>query len=262
MLSEKNTNDLCKTDIVLTSLISGAFAATLCDFLSFPLDTIKTRLQSQSGFMKSGGFRNLYNGLAPVMMGTGPTAVLFFMTYEGLKVVTEPNVPEQYHSLIHITGASIGEVAACIIRVPVEVVKQRRQAFIADNEKLGLKTLYRGFGSTVMRDMPFCFIQMPLWEFFKLKWKTAVGREVTPVEGAICGAVSDVAKTRIMLSSTTVGKDETRISVMLNRVYREYGIKGLFAGFLPRVGGFTLSGFMFFGVYEKVRELCVSILST
>lgn len=271
MLNEKSKNELCKSNIVLTSLISGAFAATVCDFISFPLDTIKTRLQSQNGFVKSGGFKNLYKGLAPVMIGTGPTACLFFMTYEGLKVVTEPNVPEQYHSLIHITGASVGEVAACIIRVPVEVVKQRRQAFIADHEKLGLKTLYRGFGSTVIRDMPFCFIQMPLWEFFKLKWKNAMGREVTPFEGAICGALSvaisatitnplDVAKTRIMLSSTTVGKEETRVPVMLNKVYREYGIKGLFAGFLPRVGGFTLSGFMFFGVYEKVRELCMTFL--
>jgi solute carrier family 25 S-adenosylmethionine transporter 26 len=61
---------------------------------------------------------------------------------------------------------------------------------INDTEKLKLRTLFRGYGSTVLRDLPFGLVQMPLWEYFKLCWKNKVFRECTPIEGAICGALS------------------------------------------------------------------------
>ncbi|CAK9808406.1 S-adenosylmethionine mitochondrial carrier protein [Anthophora quadrimaculata] len=266
-----STNSTSTKNVFLTPLISGALAGTICDFVSFPLDTLKTRLQSQHGFIRSGGFNQLYKGLGPVLIGSAPSASLFFVTYEGIKLVFQPCISEQYHMFIHMTAASVGEMVACLIRVPVEVLKQRRQAFLCDTHRLSLRTLYRGYGSTVIRDLPFGLIQMPLWEYFKLCWKKNKNCECTPVEGAICGSVSvgisamlttplDVAKTRIMLSSTMVDKDEIKISVMLKNVYRESGFRGLFAGFLPRVGGFTISGFIFFGVYEKVREICISLL--
>ncbi|KOC59872.1 S-adenosylmethionine mitochondrial carrier protein [Habropoda laboriosa] len=250
---------------------SGAFAGTICEFVSFPLDTLKTRLQSQHGFMRSGGFNQLYKGLSPMLIGSAPSASLFFITYEGIKLVFLPSIPEQYHTFIHMTAASVGEMVACLIRVPVEVLKQRRQALLPDIHRLPLRTLYRGYGSTVIRDLPFGVIQMPLWEYFKLCWKRNKNCECTPVEGAICGSVSvgisaiittplDVAKTRIMLSNTTVEKDEIKVFIMLKNVYQESGFRGLFAGFLPRVSGFTISGFIFFGVYEKVRQICISIL--
>lgn len=153
-------------------------------------------------------------------------------------------------------------------------MKQRRQALLGDVHRLPLRTLYRGYGSTVLRDLPFGLIQMPLWEYLKLHWKKHKERDCTPIEGAICGSLSvgisaaittplDVAKTRIMLSNTSAEKEEVKISIMLREVYRECGVRGLFAGFLPRVGGFTISGFVFFGIYEKIREICAtSLLST
>lgn len=39
----------------------------------FPLDTIKTRLQSPDGFVKSGGFRGVYSGLGTAVLGSAPT---------------------------------------------------------------------------------------------------------------------------------------------------------------------------------------------
>ena len=43
------------------------------DTALFPLDTVKTRLQSPSGFLKSGGFRGIYSGLLPAALGSAPT---------------------------------------------------------------------------------------------------------------------------------------------------------------------------------------------
>lgn len=42
------------------------------DLILFPLDTIKTRLQSPQGFNKAGGFRGIYAGVPSTAIGSFP----------------------------------------------------------------------------------------------------------------------------------------------------------------------------------------------
>lgn len=42
------------------------------DLLFFPIDTIKTRLQSPQGFAKAGAFRGIYKGVGSVGVGSAP----------------------------------------------------------------------------------------------------------------------------------------------------------------------------------------------
>ncbi|KAK0780637.1 S-adenosylmethionine transporter [Friedmanniomyces endolithicus] len=55
--------DLQSTPLIdspyLRSLIAGGLAGTTVDLSLFPLDTLKTRLQSAAGFRASGGFRGV-----------------------------------------------------------------------------------------------------------------------------------------------------------------------------------------------------------
>lgn len=91
--------------------------------------------------------------------------------------------------------------AACTIRVPVEVVKQRRQAgFHSSSSHIfreilrteSVAGLYRGYTTTVLREIPFSFIQFPLWEGMKSFWSERQGRPVSPWQSAICGALSGI----------------------------------------------------------------------
>lgn len=50
-------------------------AGTAVDVALYPLDTIKTRLQSPDGFMKAGGLRGVYNGLSAAAVGSAPGGV-------------------------------------------------------------------------------------------------------------------------------------------------------------------------------------------
>lgn len=126
------------------------------------------------------------------------------------------------------------------------------------------KGVYRGFGTTIMREVPFSFIQFPLWEYLKLHWEETTGLPLTPVSVAICGAISggiaaglttplDVIKTRIMLAEA--GSKNTSVTKLVKSIYREKGIKGMFAGFVPRVMWITLGGAIFFGFYDLTTRL-------
>ena len=101
----------------------------------------------------------------------------------------------------HMLAASLGEVAACAVRVPTEVVKQRAQAglhggssaaalgaILRQRRAIGLpgvwQELYRGWGITIMREVPFTVIQFPLWEAMKAWGRRRKGGGVDLLEGA------------------------------------------------------------------------------
>ncbi|XP_023288913.1 S-adenosylmethionine mitochondrial carrier protein [Orussus abietinus] len=194
------------------------------------------------------------------------SAALFFVTYDWMKDCLRPRIHERYHSMIYMGAASVGELVACLVRVPVEVIKQRKQVFIVDTNGLGVRLLYRGYWSTALRDMPFSLLQFPIWEYLKNTGSHRINRELNPMEGAFCGALAggisaaattplDVAKTHIMLASRVCNPQDLSIFNILKSIYKDKGIKGFFAGFGPRVTWITVGGFVFFGVYEETKKL-------
>jgi solute carrier family 25 S-adenosylmethionine transporter 26 len=48
----------------------------------------------------------------------------------------------------------------------------------------GLSTFYLGFWTTVAREIPFSFIQFPMYEGLKKAWARRQGAETTPMQGA------------------------------------------------------------------------------
>ncbi|KAF8157894.1 mitochondrial carrier domain-containing protein [Crassisporium funariophilum] len=256
------------------SLLAGGVAGTSVDLLFFPIDTIKTRLQSSQGFRRAGGFSGVYKGVGSVVVGSAPGAAAFFSTYETMKK-TLP-FAETLAPVNHMLSASVAEVAACLIRVPTEVIKTRMQTstygavgsssfsaarlVLANN---GLKGFYRGFGITVMREIPFTSIQFPLYELFKLKLSRKVNRKpLYAHEAAICGSIAggfaaalttplDVLKTRVMLDVRDSSKE--KLPSLLTRfktIYVTEGSKALFAGVIPRTLWISAGGAVFLGVYE------------
>lgn len=129
--------------------------------------------------------------------------------------------------------------------MPVEVVKQRAQATNRASKtvlqttlaKEGFRGLYRGYLSTVVREIPFSFIQFPIWEYLKKEWSRRQQRPLNALQSTACGALSggiaafvttplDLAKTRIMLAEKGSALSLTSILVVLKSVYRKNGFFG------------------------------------
>ncbi|XP_057217279.1 mitochondrial S-adenosylmethionine carrier protein isoform X1 [Triplophysa rosa] len=259
------------------SLVAGGCAGMCVDLTLFPLDTIKTRLQSQQGFYKAGGFRGIYAGVPSAAIGSFPNAAAFFVTYDSTKSLLAGSTASHLTPIAHMVAASLGEIVACLIRVPTEVVKQRTQAnpslstyrvLLNTLQEEGFRGLYRGYGSTVLREIPFSLVQFPLWEYLKTVWWRSQGGTLDSWQAAACGAVAggvaafvttplDVAKTWIMLAKAGTSTASGNIPLVLYEVWRSRGIPGLFAGTIPRMTFISMGGFIFLGAYEKVRRTLI-----
>jgi len=266
------------------ALLAGAAAGVSVDVSLYPIDTLKTRLQSSQGFLKAGGFRGVYKGLSAAACGSAPGAAIFFTTYETAKPLIHRHVMGGRGScsdaspLTHMLSASFAETAACLVRVPTEVVKQRMQTAAGGaNETLsmalrgiwssfGARGFYTGYGTTVAREIPFSFIQFPIWERMKLLLARYQGEEVLPYQGALCGSVSgafaaavttplDVIKTRLMLRLDANGEPYRGFTDCVRRVHAEGGHRAFFKGIVPRTCWIFVGGFFFFGAYEKTKQL-------
>jgi len=259
------------------ALLAGGCAGTTVDVALHPLDTVRTRLQSEAGFWKSGGFKGTYSGILSATLGSAPGAAAFFSTYETMKQVFRTASGGQETWLHHAGASSCGEVAACLIRVPTAVVTQNMQVgrFSTFTEAVtttwsrgGIGAFYAGYGTTVAREIPFAFIQFPIYEAFKKTWSSYQGEQTSPLQGALCGTVAggiagaittplDVAKTRIVLESQTEGgtKRYTGALQTLKLIVNEEGALALFKGIAPRVTWITIGGFIFFGAYEKSTQM-------
>lgn len=131
-------------------------AAFTVDVLVYPLDTIKTRYQSQQYTPRSvstigtptGLFRGLYQGIGSVVIATLPAgecspasfvdlagrpfsyfvAGVFFITYEAAKSGLTNWLPSIVPlPAVHAVASGAAELASCLVLTPAEVVKQNAQ---------------------------------------------------------------------------------------------------------------------------------------
>uniref|UniRef100_A0A060TBE8 Putative mitochondrial carrier protein PET8 n=1 Tax=Blastobotrys adeninivorans TaxID=409370 RepID=A0A060TBE8_BLAAD len=271
-----------ESNLATVALISGGMAGTVTDLVFFPIDTLKTRLQAQGGFFANGGWKGVYRGVGSAVVASSPGAALFFLSYESVKAAAVPFAREHLSSSTtvadgsaHMLAASAGEIAACSVRVPAEVIKQRTQASHHSSSLASLKSilrntsgegvwlgLYRGWGSTILREIPFTAIQFPLYEYLKKTRARSLGIDVVePHEGAVCGMIAggtaaalttplDVLKTRIMLHQNRMGLwDVSR------DLWRNEGFSAFWKGVGPRTMWISAGGAIFLGVYEEAKKI-------
>lgn len=252
-------------------VIAGGTAGVVVETALYPIDTIKTRLQAAQG----GGkivLKGLYSGLAGNLAGVLPASAVFVGVYEPTKQKLLRMFPENLTAVAHLTAGAIGGLAASLIRVPTEVVKQRMQTgqfssapdavrVIASRE--GFKGLYAGYGSFLLRDLPFDAIQFCIYEQLRIGYKVAAKRDLNDPEnaligafaGAITGAITtplDVIKTRLMVQGSA--NQYKGIFDCVQTIVREEGPPALLKGIEPRVLWIGIGGSIFFGVLESTKR--------
>ena len=244
-------------------MIAGSAARGVAQTVLHPIDVARTRLQAK-GVAMSWTARTFIKGISPQFVLALPADAIQFAAYEASKDLK--CVPE-------IVCGAIGALAASVIRVPQEVLKQRVQADIYPNALQGARTLlstegpkglYKGYLATISRDVPwnaltFAFMAQAKKLFTKFNGRSP-GVEENLVLGALSGMTAavimtpiDVVKTRLMTGAASGGILET-----LNAIVADEGALTLMKGVVPRCAFLAPMAAITLALYESFAKQLVA----
>lgn len=163
-------------------LMVGATAGIFGQSLIYPIDVLKTKMQSSvervtvrtiptlfSSIAKSGG---LYRGFSACLIGIAPEKALKLTINDWMRDYFTNRGSQPIRTYQEIIAGSTAGFVQLAVTVPYECVKIKMQmgespSASAAVQTLGLKGLYRGFTATFFRDVPFCFLFFPLYAKLK-----------------------------------------------------------------------------------------------
>jgi len=209
------TSEENKTGIV-SNVLGSATAGIVGRIVTHPLDTAKARLQSLSGAsyrgpadvlvktFRSEGIQGLYRGFPTVIAGGTPGTIIYLCGYDIFKDhlssalspfnATKNNKDNEESFVVHFTAGILAETVACLIYVPVDVIKERLQiqyktdavqykggwdALVKITKTEGPMGIYKGYGATLASFGPFSALYFMFYEQFKSWSKSYIQRNQT-----------------------------------------------------------------------------------
>jgi len=269
--------------VLVQGMVAGAVAGAAVDLVLYPIDMIKTRLQTDS--MKELNIEALpalYSGLVGSLAGHVPSSALFFAIYQTSKVYwLEPSFG-QGAVAAQLLASALGNLGASTIRVPTEVVKTRLQSggeetVIKCCKKIlaqdGPGGFFRGYVAFLARDLPFDAIEFVGYEQIRILYLATVASaaagstvgQLTGLENSLLGAVAggltgalttplDTVRARTMNEAGTGEASKRGVVKTAQLIFQEQGVRGLFAGVGPRSLWLALGGTVFFSSLEAVKS--------
>uniref|UniRef100_A0A069DRQ6 Putative mitochondrial carrier protein mrs3/4 n=1 Tax=Panstrongylus megistus TaxID=65343 RepID=A0A069DRQ6_9HEMI len=253
------------TTNVVSHMTAGAMAGILEHCVMYPLDSVKTRMQSlttatpysirqvMSRMVTQEGLLRPVRGMQIVVMGAGPAHAMYFSSYEYLKELYTTRFNFN-NTLAYGTAGIIATVLHDGIMTPTDVVKQRMQMHNSPYKSIfdcirkvykaeGLIAFYRSYTTQLTMNIPFQSIHFVVYE--TAQNLSNPKREYNPkahvVSGAMAGGIAaavttplDVCKT--LLNTQSEGKLYVHGLVNAVRmVYKMGGPLGFFKGLSARV---------------------------
>lgn len=156
-------------DHVLAGTVAGISSILVCH----PLDTIRTRLQVSSEYrgawdcairlVREEGFTSLYRGMVGPVMAQGAYKAIMFGVY-GFASSRTSQSPLELFACGGLAGG-----ANAVVLTPVELIRNRQQVSTKNflQTMREAKSLYRGLGATLCRDVPGVGAYYLTFEFLK-----------------------------------------------------------------------------------------------
>jgi len=286
------------TSSVTAHMLAGAFAGIMEHCVMYPLDSVKTRMQSLQP-EAGGAYRNVgealvrmvqnegifrpVRGMSVVVAGAGPAHAAYFACYEKIKESLVLKAPSHYNHLAYGVAGSVATVLHDGVMTPADVVKQRMQMYKSPYASVwacirtvyateGLRAFYRSYVTQLTMNVPFQSIHFMVYE--SMQGVTNEGRQYNPkahmLSGAMAGAIAaavttplDVCKTLLNTQESTALSSlrQTRIrglSHAFRTVYHLGGVRGYFQGATARVLYQIPSTAICWSVYEFLKYVIKS----
>ncbi|KAK4530995.1 hypothetical protein CCYA_CCYA06G1852 [Cyanidiococcus yangmingshanensis] len=236
------------------------------------------------------GFRQLYAGVLSGVVGSLPTAALFAITYESMRrairhwrgrdrveAADTTSGVDTSHWLFweSTTAAATANIVSSLIDTPAELIKQRVQSCLQPNimtamrhvwvHEGGFGALWTGYGSNLLRNLPFDALEFGTFEQMKRIAQRVRGRErlsewelllLGMSAGGLVGALTtplDVVRTRMLVSGTRPGLPAASLWEAIQSLLVEGGAPALFRGMMPRATWEAASSGVFFMFFDSLK---------
>ncbi|XP_068606993.1 mitoferrin-2-like [Brachionichthys hirsutus] len=222
-----------------THMLAGSVAGVMEHCLMYPVDCVKTRMQSlhpEPGaryrnvmdalrrIVQTEGVWRPIRGVNVLAVGAGPAHALYFASYEKIKFSLSDAIHPGANG--HFANGVAGCMATLLhdaIMNPAEVVKQRMQMFNSPYRgaldcgasllrREGPAAFYRSFTTQLTMNVPFQALHFMTYEH--LQERLNPRRRYDPsshvVSGALAGAVAAAATTPLDVCKTLLNTQEAR----------------------------------------------------
>ncbi|XP_064595235.1 probable mitochondrial glutathione transporter SLC25A40 isoform X2 [Liolophura sinensis] len=228
------------------------------------------------------GITSLWSGLPPTLIMAVPATVIYFTSYERLKVLFVHKNGRTEDWWKPMAAGALARVWAVTLISPLELVRTKLQSEQMSYKEIGkalqssvqhggIMSLWRGLGPTILRDVPFSALYWFSYEHMKsLEIKrtgsSQLGFSQSFIAGAFSGTVAaivtlpfDVIKThrQIELGQAEVmsGKTQARPTwKLIHKLYLREGFSGLFTGLVPRVVKIAPACAIMISSYEYFKQ--------
>ncbi|NWU80033.1 S2540 protein, partial [Onychorhynchus coronatus] len=209
------------------------------------------------------GIKSLWSALPPTLIMAVPNTIIYFTLYDQLREALKNRLKKD-DGYIPVLAGSLSRCNSITVVSPLELIRTRmqhrklsyKQLYLCVSTKVaadGWFSLWSGWSSTVLRDIPFSAMYWYNYERFKKMMCKKVGaREPTffiaftsgAASGCIAAVISqpfDVVKTHrqtALWERETLEipqRDSTSTWAVMRKIVASNGITGLFAGIIPRL---------------------------
>uniref|UniRef100_A0A3Q3J0I4 Mitoferrin-1 n=1 Tax=Monopterus albus TaxID=43700 RepID=A0A3Q3J0I4_MONAL len=247
---------------VMTHMTAGAVAGILEHTVMYPVDSVKTRMQSLQPdpnaqyrsvyealkrIIRTEGIFRPLRGLNITMIGAGPAHALYFACYEQAKRSLSDVIQSGGNS--HLANGIAGSVATVLhdaVMNPAEVVKQRMQMYNSPYRGLwdciqtvtrteGIAAFYRSYSTQLAMNIPFQAVHFMTYELMQEQlnphrhYHPAV---TTPLD--VCKTLLNTQE-NVALNSMNIGGHISGMANAFRAVYRLGGLTAFFKGVQARV---------------------------
>jgi len=235
------------------------------------------------------GIPSFWKGLSPLLLMSVPLTVIYYTAYDKLKFMLgfRPDSTNLVAITAPVLAGCISRTASVTVIAPLELVRTKLQSRknyryselfpIIRNavRQEGILSLWRGLSPMLLRDVPFSMIYWLGFEQFKVLLLTRMDYSATvpflagSISGAIAAALTtplDVVKTHMQVelgetmatTGRTVSLGTGSMTQVMQKVVKQHGYKGLFAGFVPRCVKVAPACAIMITSYEMCKEYFVN----
>ncbi|KAF7970605.1 hypothetical protein HWV62_23627 [Athelia sp. TMB] len=210
------------------------------------------------------GVRGLWKGAGTSLVMGVPASTCYMLTYDHLLRNVLPSIIP-YESLVPMTAGILARTSITTLVSPLELVRTNLQSTPKswDNphtlrsvlasvrvlvREQGVRSLWRGLGPSLWRDVPFSGLYWASYEswksFFQRRgqsgaWIAFICGATSGISAALVTSPFDVLKTRrqasVMNSTPASMKAASQTIPLILKIIKNEGPSALFAGLLPRI---------------------------